>query len=175
FRNLTGRRMVSASAQLGLAIALSHAGFLLGQGGKFAHAIGKLQEADALMTALLDESANAPLHYRLALVQNNWANCLMRQQKGSDAEARYQAAIEHIDAAAKADPADLRYRDWQARALSNLALLCAQRQRAEEARQHSAGAVAIARRLAADFTGELDGNSGRWKQIGRKRERTGRP
>jgi tetratricopeptide (TPR) repeat protein/tRNA A-37 threonylcarbamoyl transferase component Bud32 len=181
FRELSRRRAVSASAKLGLAIALSNAGFLLGQGGKFDDAIGKLQESAALLTALLAEMENAPLHYRLSLVQNNWANCLMRQRRGSEAEARYRAAIEQMDAAAKADPADLRYRDWQARALSNLALLCAppvlvlplasegtvralsnlallcaQRQRAAEAQRHSAQAVAIARRLAADFAGEID-------------------
>jgi tetratricopeptide (TPR) repeat protein len=156
FRSLTGRRAASSSARLGLAIALSHAGFLLGQGGKFEDAIVKLQEAGALMAALLEERESASLHYRLALVQNNWANCLMRQQKGADADARYRAAIEQIAAAAKADPADRRYRDWQARALSNLALLCVQSQRPEEARQHSARAVTIARQLAADFAGEID-------------------
>jgi serine/threonine-protein kinase len=156
FRNLTGRRDVVASARLGLAIALSHASFLLGQGGKFDEAIGKLQEAGTLMTALLDEGENASLRYRLALVQNNWANCLMRQKKGAEAEARYRAAIEQVEAAAKADPAELRYRDWQARAASNLALLCAQRQQPDEARGHSAQAVAIARKLDADFAGEID-------------------
>jgi serine/threonine-protein kinase len=156
FRALTGGRVASTSARLGLAVALSHAGFLLGQSGKFDDAIVKLQESSALMTTLLDESDSAPLHYRLALVQNNWANCLMRQRKGAEADTHYRAAIEHIDAAARIDPAELRYRDWQARALSNLALLCAQRQQPEEAQRHSARAVAIARKLAPDFAGEID-------------------
>ncbi len=156
FRNLTDRHDVSVSAKQGLATALSQAGLLLGQSGNFDIAIGKLQEAAELLGGLLAHKENAALRFRLALVQNSWANCLMRQQKASEAETRYRAAIEQMDAAVKEEPGELRYRDWQARALSNLALLYAQQKRNGEARRYSARAVSVARLLTDDFAGEID-------------------
>jgi serine/threonine-protein kinase len=158
FRELTRGRAPSASNRLGLASALSHMGLVLGQGGKLDDAAGKLDEASGLIAGLLQERGeDAFLRYKLALAHNNWANCLMRNNDGEGADAHYREAIGHIDAATRAHPAEALYRDWHARALSNLALLCDKRKQPEEARRFSREAVAIARRLAADFPGEIDG------------------
>jgi tetratricopeptide (TPR) repeat protein len=157
FRELMRGPAPSASNRLGLASALAHTGFLLGHAGKFEDAAGKLDEASQLLAGILQERGqDGHLRYQLALVHNNWANCLMRSQHDSDADAHYREAIQHIDLAVKDQPGEIRYRDWHARALSNLALLCAQRKQPAEARRYSAEAVAIARRLSADFPGEID-------------------
>ncbi|HZV07322.1 MAG TPA: protein kinase [Gemmataceae bacterium] len=157
FRALIAGSVPSASNRLGLASALSHSGLLLGQAGKFGDAIGKLDEASRLLAGILEERGeDAALRYQLALAHNNWANCLMRSQNVAIADAHYREAIQHMDAAIKDQPGEIRYRDWKARALSNLALLCGQRKQLAEGRRHSAEAVAIARRISDDFPGEID-------------------
>jgi serine/threonine-protein kinase len=157
FRDLAGRPDRPASARAGLATALSHQGALLGQRGELTEAILALNEADRLLTELLAEGGEAPaLRYRLAHVHNNWANCLRRAMQPPAAVAHYREGIAHFDALAKAQPAELGYRDWHARTLSNLALLYAEMGHKEEARGASRDAVAVARRLAAAFPGEID-------------------
>jgi serine/threonine-protein kinase len=158
FRDLAGRPDRPASARAGLATALSHQGALLGQRGELTEAIRALDEADRLLTELLAEGGDAPaLRYRLAHVHNNWANCLRRAKQPPEAVAHYRQGVAHFDALARAQPAELGPRDWHARTLSNLALLYAEMGRKEEARGASREAVAVARRLAADFRGEIDG------------------
>lgn len=158
FRALTAGSAPSASNRLGLASALAHTGFLLGQGGKFEDAATKLDEASRLLAGVLEERGeDGSLRYQLALVHNNWANCLMRSHKGAEADAHYREAIKHIAAAVKDEPGEIRYRDWHARALSNLALLCDGRKQPAEAHRLSTEALTIARNLVADFPGEIDG------------------
>ncbi len=90
FRELSRRPAVSASAKLGLAIALSNAGLLLGQGGKFDDAIGKLQES----AALVDRSTLRKGRVHRCIIGLRWrrttgptASC------GSGKEAKQKPAI----------------------------------------------------------------------------------
>jgi hypothetical protein len=91
------------------------------------------------------------------MTHNDWANCFLRS--GSDlrgAEAHYRKAVAYFAESAKMRPKEFLFGDWHSRSLGNLGLLCLETGGFAEATDLTRQSVSVARRLAKDFSGELD-------------------
>ena len=157
FRRLLGAGQLRAEAEVGLGTALGFEAAMLGMGGKTPEAIAAAQEAVGL---LQPHSASAPaILERLAHVRNNWANTLrfgVRTPAAfAEADQLYRQAVADFAGGA----ATLRTcRDWEARTLSNRALLLGEAlKRPAEAIPLGLEAVKVARELVPGHEDDIDG------------------
>jgi serine/threonine protein kinase len=160
YRALAEKPTRRDAARLGLGTALHLKGTVLGHQGKYKEAAATLEEgAGLLRDAARDEKA-LKVRFRLALVEGNWGNCLMRDTRFpalSGAEPHYRTALDLFAALARDRPGEMLYRDWHARSLSNLGLHRGNLRDLPEAKKLTAEAVAVARRMVADFPDGIDG------------------
>ncbi len=157
FRVLRRLPRFEAEASVGLANALGGEATILGLGGDLPRALAALIEAAGLLESS-DRRDSPAIQYRLGHIQNNWANCLMRGQSGpdsiEDAARHYRLAVGHFGRGAATLPAA---RDWQARTVSNLALIVEEPlHRPAEALDLARRAVALAEGLLQDHPQEID-------------------
>ena len=160
-RQLCKSASASSIARKALGIALSNKAVLLGMSGKFDEAIGHAAEASPLFSQLIHEDKSnqtAYLYFRLALLENTWANCLMRkaaaeqQENQQPAESHYVIALANVDAALKIAN-ESQYRAWRVKLLSNLALLIGSK---PEGLKNAEDSVRAARQLMKEEPAEID-------------------
>ena len=157
FRELGVAPEFQGEASVGLGTASSFAGTILGQGGKTDEGIAALSQAARLLEPYAREDRPMILE-RLGHTHNNWASSLRFSGKGPDAiraaDRHYREAVRYFGRAAPSLPT---CRDWQARTLSNLALLVEDGlKRPEEAIKLAEQAVDLAKGLFEEFPKDID-------------------